>query len=56
MPNTFTQEELQFQRKQREQYRIDLFQVQGHQVKNINDLEAYLELLAQREKDIYYED
>ena len=56
MPNTFTQDELEFQRKQREQYRKDLFQVQGHQVKNINDLEAYLELLAQREKDIYYED
>ena len=56
MQNTFTQEELQDQRKQREQYRRDLFQVQGHQVENINDLEAYLNLLAQREKDIYYED
>ena len=56
MQNTFTQDELQAQREQREQYRRDLFQVQGHQVKNINDLEAYLELLAQREKDIYYED
>ena len=56
MPNTFTQEELQAQREKREQYRRDLFQVQGHQVKNINDLEAYLDLLAQREKDIYYED
>ncbi len=56
MPNTFTQDELEAQKKQREQYRKDLFQVQGHQVKNINDLEAYLELLAQREKDIYYED
>ena len=56
MQNTFTQEELQAQREQREQYRRDLFQVQGHQVENINDLEAYLELLAQREKDIYYED
>lgn len=56
MPNTFTQEELQAQREKREQYRRDLFQVQGHQVENINDLEAYLELLAQREKDIYYED
>ena len=56
MPNTFTQDELQAQREQREQYRRDLFQVQGHQVENINDLEAYLELLAKREKDIYYED
>ena len=56
MPNTFTQDELQFQREQREKYRRDLFQVRGHQVENINDLEAYLELLAQREKDIYYED
>ena len=56
MQNTFTQEELQVQREQREQYRRELFQVQGHQVENINDLEAYLELLAQREKDIYYED
>lgn len=56
MPNTFTQDELQFQREQREQYRRDLFQVRGHQVENINDLEAYLELLAQREKNIYYED
>ena len=56
MPNTFTQDELQVQREQREKYRRDLFQVNGHQVENINDLEAYLELLAQREKDIYYED
>ncbi len=56
MQNTFTQEELQAQREQRERYRRDLFQVEGHQVENINDLEAYLELLAQREKDIYYED
>ena len=55
MQNTFTQEELQAQREQREQYRRDLFQVNGHQVENINDLEAYLDLLAQREKDIYYE-
>ena len=53
---TFTLDELQVQRKQREQYRRDLFQVQGRQVENINDLEAYLDLLAQREKDIYYED
>jgi len=56
MQNTFTQDELQAQREQREKYRRDLFQVNGHQVENINDLEAYLELLAQREKDIYYED
>ena len=56
MQNTFTQEDLQAQREQREQYRRDLFQVNGHQVENINDLEAYLDLLAQREKDIYYED
>ena len=56
MQNTFTQEELQAQREQREKYRRDLFQVNGHQVANIDDLEAYLELLAQREKDIYYED
>ena len=56
MQNTFTQEELQDQREQREKYRRDLFQVNGHQVENIDDLEAYLELLAQREKDIYYED
>jgi hypothetical protein len=56
MQNTFTQDELQVQREQREQYRRDLFQVEGRQVKNINDLEAYLDLLAQREKDIYYED
>ena len=56
MQNTFTQEELQAQKEQREQYRRDLFQVHGHQVENINDLEAYLELLAKREKDIYYED
>ena len=56
MQNTFTQDELQFQREQREKYRRDLFQVNGHQVENINDLEAYLDLLAQREKDIYYED
>ena len=55
MQNTFTQEELQAQREQREQYRRDLFQVNGHQVENLNDLEAYLDLLAQREKDIYYE-
>ena len=56
MQNTFTQEDLQAQREQREQYRRDLFQVNGHQVENLNDLEAYLDLLAQREKDIYYED
>ena len=56
MQNTFTQDELQGQRELREKYRRDLFQVNGHQVENINDLEAYLELLAQREKDIYYED
>lgn len=56
MQNTFTQEELQVQREQREQYRRELFQVEGHQVENINDLEAYLDLLAKREKDIYYED
>ena len=56
MQNTFTQEELQAQREQREQYRKNLFQVNGHQVENIDDLEAYLELLAKREKDIYYED
>ena len=56
MQNTFTQDELQDQRELREKYRRDLFQVNGHQVENINDLEAYLELLAQREKDIYYED
>ncbi len=56
MQNTFTQEELQAQREQRERYRRDLFQVEGHQVENINDLKAYLDLLAQREKDIYYED
>lgn len=56
MQNTFTQDELQVQREQREKYRRDLFQVNGHQVENINDLEAYLELLVQREKDIYYED
>ena len=56
MQNTFTLDELQAQREQREKYRRDLFQVDGHQVENINDLEAYLELLAQREKDIYYED
>ena len=56
MPNIFTQDELQAQKEKREQYRRELFQVQGHQVKNINDLEAYLELLAKREKDIYYED
>ena len=56
MQNTFTQDELQDQRAQREKYRKDLFQVNGHQVENIDDLEAYLELLAKREKDIYYED
>ena len=56
MPKTFTQEELQAQREQRKQYRRDLFQVDGRQVQNINDLEAYLKLLEQREKDIYYED
>ena len=55
MQNIFTQEELQAQREQREQYRRDLLQVNGHQVENLNDLEAYLDLLAQREKDIYYE-
>ena len=30
MPNTFTQDELQVQREQREKYRRDLFQVNGH--------------------------